>query len=370
MAADYYKTLGVSKSADDGEIKKAYRKLALKYHPDRNKDAGAEEQFKKVNEAFEVLSDKNKRTVYDQYGEAGLKGGMPGAGAGEGGMPGGNPFAGAGGMPGGFSFSSTGGNPFGGGGGFQPQDPNDIFSAFFGGSNPFGGGGGGMGGMPGGFGGGAGGASMGGMPGGFQFADMGGMGGFGSPGTKRGARAAQEAEIVTRPLSVALEDVFKGATKKLKVTSRSLSATGQQTSADKVLEVVIKPGFKAGTKFSFPNSGDEKPDGTVQTIQFVLEDKPHPRFKREGDDLRYDLELELVDALCGYERIVETIDGKKIKVSASGPAQNGQETRYPGLGMPNSKTGQRGALVVTTRVKMPASLSQQQKTELKRILHG
>ena len=366
MAADYYKTLGVSKTADDNEIKKAYRKLALKYHPDRNKEAGAEEQFKKVNEAFEVLSDKEKRKVYDEFGEAGLK-----AGAGGGGGPaGGNPFAGAaGGMPGGFSFSSTGGGmpggfsfasggmPGGAGGGFRPRDPNDIFSAFFNGADPFAniGGGGGMGG--GGFGG---------------FNNLGGMGGMGMDGSRTNSARSQptEVEVVTRPLPVALEDIYKGVTKKLKVTSKLRDASGQQMSTDKVLEVAIKPGHKAGTKFNFPNSGDEKADGTVQTIQFVLEDKPHAKFKRDGDDLRYVLDLDLVEALCGYERVVETIDGKKLKVSGSNPAQNGQEKRFPGLGLPNSKTGNRGDLVVITNVKMPASLSQQQKTELKRILHG
>lgn len=80
MGKDYYKILGIQKEANDDEIKKAYRKLALKYHPDKNKAPGAEERFKEVAEAYEVLSDKKKRDIYDQYGEDGLHGGAPGAG--------------------------------------------------------------------------------------------------------------------------------------------------------------------------------------------------------------------------------------------------------------------------------------------------
>ena len=81
MGKDYYKTLGVSRSATDEELKKAYRKLALKYHPDKNKSPEAEEKFKAIGEAYDVLSDSNKRQIYDQYGEEGLKGRMPGGGA-------------------------------------------------------------------------------------------------------------------------------------------------------------------------------------------------------------------------------------------------------------------------------------------------
>ncbi|KAK4686038.1 hypothetical protein P7C73_g4088, partial [Tremellales sp. Uapishka_1] len=123
---EYYKTLGISKDASDAEIKKAYRKESLKWHPDKNpgpKQAAAEAKFKKVGEAFEVLSDPDKKSVYDQFGEEGLKnGGPPGAGGGFGGFP--------------------GGGGFGGGGGFHQSDPNDIFNTFF--SSMGGGGGGGQ----------------------------------------------------------------------------------------------------------------------------------------------------------------------------------------------------------------------------------
>lgn len=122
---DYYEILGVSKSATAAEIKSAYRKAALKYHPDRNKEAGAEEKFKEMNAAYEVLSDTQKRAAYDQYGHAAFQQGGPSAG--------GNPFSG--GFGGSYQYNYGGvGNPFEGMG-FDPNDPFDIFDSFFGGGS-------------------------------------------------------------------------------------------------------------------------------------------------------------------------------------------------------------------------------------------
>jgi DnaJ-class molecular chaperone len=130
---DYYDILGVSKGASAEEIKKAYRKQALEWHPDRHKDdkEAAEKRFKEINEAYQVLGDSKKRSSYDQFGTAGGPQGFPG---------GGNPFGG--GFPGGqsgpftYTYQTGGENPFGNGG---FGDPFDIFEAFFGGANPFGG---------------------------------------------------------------------------------------------------------------------------------------------------------------------------------------------------------------------------------------
>ncbi|KKS05818.1 MAG: Chaperone protein DnaJ [Candidatus Woesebacteria bacterium GW2011_GWE1_41_24] len=131
--SDYYDTLGVSKSASADEIKKAYRKQALEWHPDRHKDdkETAEKKFKEINEAYQVLSDSQKKAAYDQFGHAAFTPGGAGAGA--------NPFAGGfGGRSGPFTYTYTsgGGNPFGN---TDFGDPFDIFEAFFGGGNPFGG---------------------------------------------------------------------------------------------------------------------------------------------------------------------------------------------------------------------------------------
>ena len=115
MGKDYYAILGVKKGATDEELKRAYRKMALKYHPDKNKSAGAEEKFKEIGEAYDVLSDPKKRQIYDQFGEEGLKGGA-------GGPPGGNsgPHQGFEG----FTYTYHG-------------DPRATFTQFFGTANPF-----------------------------------------------------------------------------------------------------------------------------------------------------------------------------------------------------------------------------------------
>lgn len=131
MAKDYYSTLGVSKTASADEIKKAYRKLALQYHPDRNKGKESEVKFKEVTKAYEVLSDPGKRQTYDQFGEAAFQQGGPGAGGPFGG------FEGQAGQYGPFTYTyTTGGNQGGFDfGGFS--DPFEIFEQFFGGGNPF-----------------------------------------------------------------------------------------------------------------------------------------------------------------------------------------------------------------------------------------
>jgi len=132
MAKDFYEILGVNKSSTDQEIKSAYRKLAIQFHPDKNKTKEGEEKFKEVTKAYEVLSDSQKRAAYDQYGAAAFEQGGPGAG----GPFGGNPFGGSqGGQYGPFTYSYSSGGDGGDFGGFS--DPFEIFEQFFGGASPF-----------------------------------------------------------------------------------------------------------------------------------------------------------------------------------------------------------------------------------------
>lgn len=361
-----YDALSVQPTATQEEIKKAYRKAALKHHPDKNKDnPNAAEKFKEVSQAYEVLSDPEKRKVYDQYGlDFLLKGGqapppgaegMPGGAGGFGGMPGGFSF---GGMPGGgggtrsFHFSSNGAN------GFSFSDPNDIFSSF-----TRGGGGGGaedadLFDLLGGFGGG-------GRPGG------GGAGSRRSTGNfaPRQARPrSPEATIVERNLPVTLEELFKGAHKKMKIKRKTFNAQGQRVTEDKILEMDIKPGLKAGSKIKFSGVGDQEEGGT-QDLHFIVTEKPHPTLTRDGDDLRTTIELDLKEALTGWKRTVTTIDGKQLNVSGGGPTQPGYEERFPGLGMVlPKKPGERGDFIVQVKVNFPKSLTAAQKAKIKEAL--
>ncbi|KAI9493605.1 hypothetical protein BDB00DRAFT_763444 [Zychaea mexicana] len=359
MGKDYYAILGVSKDAEEDAIKKAYRKQALKWHPDRNKDKPeeAKKKFQEVGEAFEVLSDKNKRTIYDQYGEEGLKGGgppPPGAG-GAGGFPGGfgGGFPGGGGGGGGgrtYTFNMGGGGPGGGFKPFHPSDADDIFKHFF--------------------------ASMGGggMPG---MGGMGGMGGRGGGMYGDGRRTQQQQQqqqqqrqqppAIKRPLPISLEDLYKGTTKRLKVTRKIRDgATGRSVSTDKILTINVKPGWKAGTKIRFPGEGDELDNGMTQDIEFVVEEKPHPTFKREGDNLRVTVQLSLAEALTGFSKTITTLDGRRLGVNnSSAVVQPGQESRVSNEGMPNSKTGRKGDLIIKYDVKFPTSLSSAQKDAIK-----
>ncbi|KAK6463488.1 hypothetical protein DFJ63DRAFT_120712 [Scheffersomyces coipomensis] len=330
-----YDILGVSPTADENEIKKGYRKAALKYHPD--KPTGNTEKFKEVSEAFDILSDSNKRQVYDDYGLEAARGNAP---------AGGNPFEGAG-----------GGHPFGGqgggfhSGGFSNADAFNIFSQMggFGMNDGFGGNGGfGGGASPfgnGGFGGSSG--YGGGMPGGFG----------GSQFQQQQSR--RKPETITKPLPVSLEDLYNGNLKKIRLTTTGRGGAKES----EVVEIQLKPGWKAGTKLTFDNVGDYQEDaGARQSIQFVLEEKPHPTFKREGDNLKMELPLTFREALCGFDREITTIDGRKLPYSRSTPVQPNSSTTYPGLGMPISKQpGSRGDLEIVFKINFPTSLTQEQK---------
>lgn len=359
-----YDSLSISPTASQDDIKKAYRKAALKYHPDKNKDnPQAGEKFKEVSQAYEVLSDPEKRKVYDQYGlEFLLKGGSaPPPGAEDGGMPGG--FGGfpaggfqsfGGGGPGGartFHFS-TGGGP--GGSGFNFGDPADIFAQFAKGQ------GGGFG---------AGGDDD------DIFEMLGGGGrrrgtGAGYRSSPRGPPRPQtpEVSIVEKDLPVSLEDLFKGTKKKMKINRKRYDAKGQQVKEEKILEMDIKPGLKAGSKIKFAGVGDET-DGGSQDLHFIVSEKPHPTLKREGDNLKTTIELDLKEALTGWERRVTTIEGKQLPVRGGGPTAPGTIQSFPGQGMPISKKpGQRGDFLVEIKVKFPTSLTAAQKTKVKEAL--
>lgn len=307
---DYYSTLGISRDAGEAEIKKAYRKMALKYHPDKNKSPDAEAKFKNIAEAYEVLSDPKKRTMYDQFGEEGLEGGS-----------------------GGFQGTTFHG------------DPHELFRQFFGGQDPFGG---------------KGGFSM--------FGDHGNMGSnifttfsstedmeFEPFGGRRGGK--RKDPTINRDIYIALEDLCCGCDKKLKITRNVISPDGTSYPQDKLLTINIKPGWKEGTKITYPGEGDQARGRIPADISFTIKSKPHPLFKRDGNDLHHTVTISLRDALCGGTISIPTIKGPSVQCHLDQVVNPKTEIRIPKKGMPVSKSmGQRGDLIVDFNVVFPAQI--------------
>ncbi|KAJ6789723.1 hypothetical protein PWT90_00587 [Aphanocladium album] len=282
-----YDSLNIKPDATQDEIKKGYRKAALKWHPDKNKDdPSAAEKFKECSQAYEILSDPEKRKIYDDYGFDFLQRGGAPPPEGAGGQ--GNPFAG-GGMPGGFDFGGMGGGGGGrtfhfqtgggGPGGYSFSGADTIFQEFM--RN---GGMGGMGGMPG----------MGDEFDGFQS--------FGSSGRSGRHRArgstsdrprdrTPEISTVERPLGLTLEELFNGVEKKMKIKRKTFDETGKRVQSDKILSVPIKAGLKKGSKIKFSGVGDQV-EGGRQDLHFVVEEvinrirsgpKPKPKKSKEAN---------------------------------------------------------------------------------------
>merc|ERR1712137_169662 len=345
MGKDYYKTLGISKDASENDIKKAYKKMAMKYHPDRNIDnqENAEKMFKEVSEAYEVLSDPEKKQIYDQFGEEGLKGGAPGGGG-----------------PGFGGFRS---------GSYRPSDAEDIFKAFFGGNfadafggrtgggNPFGGSGfsfsSGGGGNP--FGGGG--------FGGFSDFDDHGFGGGHGGGQKKDAPFSVQ-------LPLTLEELYTGCVKKKKITRKLYdAATHKQVPTTKVLEINVKPGWKTGTKITFSEMGDGRPGHTPGDLVFVVQEIPHARFKREKNDLIVTTRVSLKQALCGTSVMVDTLSGRRLRVNIKDVITPNYTKRIAGEGMPVARNpSQKGDLILRFEVDWPSHISDSQKQKLSEIL--
>eukprot|EP00667_Euglena_gracilis_P007607 EG_transcript_7684 len=329
MGKDYYSTLGISKTATEDEIKKAYRKLAMKYHPDKNPDDkdAAEKKFKLVSEAYEVLSDPEKRKIYDKYGEEGLKGGLP-----EGG-PGG-PGAAAGGFPGGAKFT------------FHSSDPREIFRQFFGGSSPFDLGGEGMA---------------------FQFGGFDSP--FSSPSHSPNTSPSRERPVVEFQYFVSLEDIYKGCHKKFNVDRRTPDGGMDK----KLFEFDVLPGWKKGTKVTFENEGGVAqgyPPTVKADLVFILEEKPHPTFTRDSNDLRAKLELSLSEALLGTKKVLQTLDGRALPIDVPACIQPGKRLRVSGEGMPIRKKGamaDKGDLYLEVSVRFPKSLTPHQQDLVRQL---
>ncbi|MBN1815064.1 MAG: DnaJ domain-containing protein [Anaerolineae bacterium] len=317
---DYYKILGVDRNASEKEIKRAYRKLARKFHPDVNPgDKNAEEKFKEINEAHEVLSDPDKRTKYDQLGanwqqwqrgggdpnnfdwSQWFAGGAPGGGAPGGGAPGGVRV----------EWSGDIGDLFGGGaGGFS-----DFFRAIFG--------------------------------------EMGGAGGAGTTGSPFGGATGQRAmrgQNLEAQVEITLEEALRGTTRTLERDD------GRQ------VRIKIPPGAHTGSKIRVAGKGGPGYGGSASgDLYLVIRVKPHPVFRRNGNDLRCDVSVDLYTAVLGGKVQVPTLNGDvSLKIPAG--TSSGKTFRLRGKGMPDPrKPEQRGSLLVTVQAQVPQKLSARER---------
>lgn len=355
MKRDYYEVLSVERTASDGEIKTAYRKLAMQYHPDRNpNNPVAEEKFKECSEAYAILSDPDKRAAYDRFGHQAV-----------GGAGGGNPFA--------------GGNPFGAG--FQQGDLGDIFGDLFG--EMF---------------------NVGGQRSGrasraqrgrdlkydltlsFEEAVFGiereikikrmdiceTCSGTGSEGSKQPETCQQcggRGQIRTQQGFFSVARTCPVCSGTGQVIRNPCRTCGGDTRVQKEHTIAVKvpAGVESDTRIRYSGEGDAgRFSGPGGDLYVVLTVKPHAFFERDGDDLHCVMPISFPQAALGTELEIKTLDGtESLKVPEG--TQSGREFRLRGRGVPHLNAHGKGDLVVEVRVETPNKLSKRQK-ELMREL--
>lgn len=300
---DYYKTLGVGKTATEDEIKTAYRKLARRYHPDVNKDPQAEEKFKEVNEAYQVLSDPEKRKKYDQFGSEWQR------------------YQSSGGQPGGFDWGRWQQAPQGGQPGYRTVSQEEFDSMF-------------------------------GNLGGFSdfFNTLFGQDGFGArPAYSRSSRSAQTARPMEHEVELTLEEAYSGAKRVL------------QFEGGRKIEASIPPGVRTGSKVRL--SGQAGGADLFLKIKVL----PHKRFTRKGDDLITTVSVDIYTAILGGEVSVETMgkpvrltipegtdSGKTMRLKGLGMPNLKNPTQY-------------GDLYARVELRLPARLTPAEKEKFREI---
>ena len=295
---DYYKTLGVERNASEGEIKKAYRKLAMKYHPDRNPgNKEAEDKFKDINEANEVLSDPKKRARYDELGESYQQWQQRGGNA--------NNFN----WDDWFAQSQRGGTRV------DVGDFSDIFGGSGGGFSDF-----------------------------FS-AIFAGVQGYPSGGRPSGARrtVTQQPRVFEQPVRISLLEAFEGTIRILQFDNTKI-------------EVKIPPGAKTGTKVRVSGAGPNRSD-----IHLIVEVDQNSRFERKGDDIFTEVTIDLYTAILGGEAKVATLKGD-VLLSIPPETQSGKTFRLSGRGMPLlKKPNQFGDLYAKVKISVPTMISAEER---------
>lgn len=324
MAAkrDYYEVLGIARTASGDEIKKAYRKLALKYHPDKNPgNKKAEDSFKEVTEAYEVLENAEKRAAYDQFGHFGAQAGFRPGGPG-----GGNPFGGG----------ARGGNPFGGFEGAAGASGADGFQDIFG----------------------------------DIFSEIFSGGKRSGPGASQGAQQQQQQSRAARgrgadlryTLAVTFEEAASGAEK-------TVSFVRQRDKREETarLAVTVPAGVKTGQRLKLRGEGDAGTNGAANgDLYVVINVNDHPLFKRVENDVHFDLPLSFVDAALGANVDIPTLTGRaSLRIPAG--STSGQTFRLKGKGFSSAGGTSPGDMLVRMLVDVPKELSEEQKETLRQL---
>lgn len=313
---DYYKTLGVSKTASAEEIKAAYRKLARKTHPDMNpNDPKAEERFKEINEAHQVLSDPEKRQKYDQFGSQWQQ------------------YRNSGGRPEDFNWSPWSQQQ--GGGSTYRTMSQEEFSQMFGGG-------------------------LGGFSDFFETLFGGSMGGFSSRSTTRQSSQprTRKAQDFEHPIDITLEEAYNG-------TQRTLTFEDGRR-----IEASIPAGVKTGARIRLSGqAGGQSANVKAGDLYLKVNILPHATFTRDGDDLRTTLPIDIYTALLGGEVSVPTM-GKAVRLTIPEGTDTGKVFRLKDLGMPLLKEPRKhGNLYATVEVHIPPHLTRAEKDKFQEIKH-
>ncbi len=332
---DYYKILGVARGASADDIKKAFRKLARKYHPDVNPgDKKAEAKFKEINEAYEVLSDSEKRNKYDtlgpnwqeQFGPSGFSGARRTYNYGAGGR--------------GQQFD------------FDANNFSDFFETLFGRSSGFGSTGGGR-----------------------------------ANGSRNDMRR-RAGDDIEQPVEVTLQEAYAGGARTFNIQSTEVCPTCQGTGEvgnktcptcngqgmvprNKRIQVKIPAGVDNGSKIRVAGEGQPGIGGGPRGDLFlVISVKPDPMFERKGDDLYVDVDVELVKAMLGGEVPVPALDGRKLMLTIPAETQNNRTFRLAGKGMPRLRGEGNGNLYARLKVVLPTRLSQEERGLFEKFARG
>ncbi|UJR28275.1 hypothetical protein I4U23_009525 [Adineta vaga] len=313
MSKDPYQILQLTRSAKDKDIKAAYRRLALKYHPLKNpNDLNVSSKFNDLAEAYDILSDHKRRAIYDQFGEEGLRCGVPTGVENE------------------WSEEYV----FHG-------DADKVFREFFGGDNPF--------------------ADF------YISAAQDRSLGFGCVDGR--GRKKKDPPIV-RDLLLSLEDCYHGAIKKIKISRRVLNEDCITSSIrEKILSITVKRGWLPGIKVTYEGEGDQGPNNIPSDIVFTVKDKPHPNFRRENADLIHTAKINLGHALTGITLHIEHLDGRLLDIPINEIVRPGYKKRIPSQGMPlMSNPDKYGDLIIEFDVEYPQKLNSDQKLYIREAL--